>query len=87
MSHKYGLELPKSITQALAIDTRTGTDFWHKAIEKEIHYVFPAFEFLADNDEQVPPGYQFVETYFVFDIKMDLTRKAGLVARGSMPVW
>ncbi len=33
---------------------------------------------------QVPPGYQFVETYFVFDVKMDLTRKARLVARGSM---
>jgi hypothetical protein len=33
---------------------------------------------------KVPPGYQFVETYFVFDIKMDMTRKARLVARGSM---
>jgi hypothetical protein len=33
---------------------------------------------------QVLPGYQFVETYFVSDVKMDLTRKARLVAKGSM---
>jgi hypothetical protein len=77
------LELPKSVTHALNIDKRTGTDHWHKAIEKEIRNVFPAFDFLDDN-ATVPPGYSFVDTYFVFDIKMDLTRKARLVARGSM---
>ena len=27
---------------------------------------------------------EFVKPYFVFDVKMDLTRKARLVARGSM---
>jgi hypothetical protein len=32
----------------------------------------------------MPPGFTFVDTYFVFDIKMDLTRKERLVARGSM---
>ncbi len=84
LTHKYGLELPKSVAQALAIDKSTGTDFWEKAIEKEIRNVFPAFEFLKSDDDQVPPGFQFVETYFVFDDKMDLTRKARLVARGSM---
>jgi hypothetical protein len=26
-SHKYGLELPKSVSHALEIDKRTGTDF------------------------------------------------------------
>ena len=49
MSHKYGLELPKSVAQALEIDRKTGTDFWRKAIEKEIRNVFPAFEFIEDN--------------------------------------
>jgi hypothetical protein len=44
--------------------------------------VSPAFEFLKGDDAQVPPGYTFADTYFVFDIKMDLTRKARLVARG-----
>ena len=39
---------------------------------------------MMDDDSAVPPGYEFVETYFVFDTKMDLTRKARLVARGNM---
>ena len=83
-SHKYGLELPKSVSEALQIDKRTGTDFWRKAIEKEIRNVFPAFDFIDGDEANIPPGYTFVDTYFVFDIKMDLTRKARLVARGSM---
>ena len=83
-THKYGLELPKSVSHALEIDKRTGTEFWKIAIEKEIRNVFPAFDFIDNDDSKVPPGYTFVETYFVFDIKMDLTRKARLVARGSM---
>jgi len=35
-THKYGIELPKSVAEALAIDRKTGTDFWRKAIEKEM---------------------------------------------------
>jgi hypothetical protein len=36
-THKYGLELPKSVSHhALAFDKRTGTEFWKIAIEKEI---------------------------------------------------
>ena len=50
VTYKYGLELPKSVAQALAIDRRTATDLWKLAIEKEIRNVFPAFEFL-ENDE------------------------------------
>ena len=84
VSHKYGLELPKSVSQALEIDRRTGTDFWRKAIEKEIRNVFPAFRFIEDDTARVPPGYKFVETDFVFDINMNLTQKARLVARGNM---
>ncbi len=78
-SHKYGLELPKSVSHVLVL----GTDFWRKAIEKEIRNDFPAFDCMED-DAVVPPGYEFVETYFVFDVKMDLTRKAHLMARGNM---
>ncbi|KAI2507343.1 Reverse transcriptase (RNA-dependent DNA polymerase) [Fragilaria crotonensis] len=51
----YGLELPKSVVHALEIDKRTGTDFWKKAIEKEIRNVFPAFKFIKGDDTKVPP--------------------------------
>jgi hypothetical protein len=35
-THKFGIEFPKSVAEALAIDKRTGTDFWRKAIDKEM---------------------------------------------------
>jgi hypothetical protein len=44
-THKYGVELPKSVKQALAIDRNTGTSFWKDAIKKEMKNVLPAFEF------------------------------------------
>jgi hypothetical protein len=46
--HKYGFELPKTVAQALAIDKATGTDFWAKAIAKEMKNVQPAFKVMDD---------------------------------------
>jgi hypothetical protein len=34
-THKFGIELPHSAQEALAIDRRTGTNFWSKAMAKE----------------------------------------------------
>ena len=45
-THKFGIELPKTVAEALKIDERTGTDFWRKAIEQEMKNVMPAFEFI-----------------------------------------
>jgi Reverse transcriptase (RNA-dependent DNA polymerase) len=42
----------------------------------------PAFKFR--DDDQVPPGYTKIDCHMVFDIKVDLTRKARLVAGGHM---
>jgi hypothetical protein len=79
-THKYGIELPKSVRQGLAIDARTGTTFWRDAIAKEMKNVMPAFSFR--DDDTVPTGYKKIDCHMVFDIKIDLTRKARLVAGG-----
>jgi hypothetical protein len=80
-THKFGIELPKTVQRALKIDEETGTDFWRKAIEKEMKNVMPAFEFPEDN--KVPDFYKPIECHMVFDIKIgDLTRKARFVAGG-----
>jgi hypothetical protein len=81
-SHKYGIELPKSVKEALQIDRTTGTNYWELAIQKEMKNVMIAFEF--NNDDKVPPGYKFIKCHMVFDVKMDLTRKARYVAGGHM---
>jgi hypothetical protein len=82
-THKFGILMPKTVQEALEIDRESGTDLWKRAIEKEMKNVAVAFKFLA-SDETIPIGYQRIPLHFVFDVKMDFTRKARLVAGGHM---
>ena len=82
-THKFGIELPKNVDEAMAIDRKHGNDFWKKAIEKEMKNVMTAFDFLNEG-ENAPIGYQQIKLHIIFDIKMDFTRKARLVAGGHM---
>jgi hypothetical protein len=88
--HKFGIHVPKSAKEAYNIDRETGTDFWAKAILKDMKNVRVAFHKLdgVTKDEmkngKIKPGYKFCGTHIIFDIKMDgkFTRKARLVADG-----
>jgi hypothetical protein len=80
-THKYGIEVPHTIDEALAIDARTSTDFWQTAIEKEMKNVRVAFD--VRDDGSIPVGYKEIKCHMVFDIKSDtLARKARMVAGG-----
>ena len=81
-THKYGIELPHSVKEALEIDRKTGTTFWADAIAKEMKNVMVAFEFPEDGI--VPPGFKEIQCHMVFDIKSSLQRKARFVAGGHM---
>jgi hypothetical protein len=78
--HKYGVQMPKSVAEALRIDEETGTDLWCRVIEKEMRAIACAFEF-KDNNVMLP-GYLKVDCHMVFDVKMTLERKARYVAGG-----
>jgi hypothetical protein len=77
-THKFGIKVPKSVDEALRMDEETGTTFWCDGIAKEMKNVMTAFEFNA-NDE-MPIGHKKIDCHMIFHIKMDLTRKARLVA-------
>ncbi len=89
-THKFGIQTPKSVSEAYGIDRETGTNHWSRAIEKEMRNVRIAFEKIDGVTEQqmrtgkVRPGYSHCSTHMIFDIKMDgsFTRKARLVADG-----
>ena len=89
-THKFGIEIPKSVEEAYRIDRETGTSHWTRAIEKEVKNVRIAFEKVDGVTEQqmrtgkIKPGYSYCSTHMIFDIKMDgsFTRKARLVADG-----
>jgi hypothetical protein len=83
-THQFGIQLPKSVKEALEIDRRTGTTFWRDAIALEVKNVGVAFEDL-DDDDPIPIGSQFIKCHWVFAIKVGtLKRKARLVAGGHM---
>ena len=82
--HRFGFEIPKTVKRALEIDQETGTSLWQDAIATEMSVVKVAFDILED-DQNVPPGYQYMECHMIFDIKLDgFQRKARLVTRGHM---
>ena len=83
-TEKFGLEVPKlnDVRRALKIDEETSTSHWRDALTKEAKTVLPALKVLERN-EKIPPGFKYVELLTVFDIKMDLTRKARICVRGD----
>jgi len=89
-THKFGIHLPKSVSEALEIDRITGTDLWEKAINKEMSRVNVAWETHdGHTPEQVRAGeapeitgYQEIGCHPIFDVKMDFTRKVRFVAGG-----
>ena len=74
-THKFGIEVPKTVKEALEMDKTSGTDLWQKAIEKEMANTKSAFHFLNEN-EPTPVGYKRINCHMIFDINMDFTRKA-----------
>jgi hypothetical protein len=80
-THKYGVEIPRSVEQAYNIDKKNGNTHWADAIGKEMLNVGIAFEVL-ESSKATPVGWSKVTGHMVFDVKMDFTRKARWVLDG-----
>jgi len=81
-THKFGIEVLKTVNEALKLDRKNGNTLWADAIAKEMKEVRIAFNILPDG-HVAPNGYQKIPCHMVFDVKMeDFGRKARLVAGG-----
>ncbi len=80
---KYGILVPTTVEEAFNLDKQNGNNYWRDAIQKEMRNVTVAFKILNPKD-MVPVGYSKLKVHLVFDIKLDLTRKARLVADGHL---
>ncbi len=69
-THKYGIEIPKTVKKALALDRKNGNTLWADAIAKEMSKVRIAFNILPDGGS-VPIGYQKIPCHMVLDVKME----------------
>ena len=81
---KFGIECPKTVEEALALDSKNGNTLWADAITKEMKNVRVAFN-IGEKGDSSPVGHQFIKCHMIFDVKMeDLRRKARMVAGGHM---
>ncbi len=82
--HKFGIECPKTVDDALELDKSNGNTMWADTITKEMTYVQVAFIPL-DNDVQPPNQYKFIQCHMIFNVKMENShQKAQLVTKGHM---
>jgi hypothetical protein len=80
-THKYGIEVPTNAKHATEIDKNNCNTYWQDAISLEMRNLVCAFRIL-DTHEPLPVGFSKSSGHFVFDIKMDFTRKARWVKDG-----
>ena len=57
MTHKYGIEVPRSLKDALALDAKNGNKYWSEAVGKEMGTIVVAFKILEPN-ACPPPGWR-----------------------------
>ena len=78
---KYSMKIPTSITAAYDIDKKNGNTVWRDAIKHKMENMSVAFEVLEDG-KKPSVAHKQVSFHMSYDIKMDFTRNARLVAEG-----
>ena len=82
-THKYGVQVPTSVEEAYALDRENGNTLWQDALKLEMGEIGKAVRFLP-HGEQAPPGYIKASGHIIWDVKMDLRRKARWVKDGHL---
>jgi hypothetical protein len=76
--HKFGIEIPKNVADAIRLDKEIGNSLWMDAITLEMSAVKVSFKTLPDGDD-APIGYQRINCHIIFDIfdvKLDGRRRS-----------
>ena len=81
VTHKYGVEIPRTVAEALKLDEINGNTHWRDAIDKEMTNLKVAFDILNEGTP-MKPGYSKASGHIVFDVRMTLERKARWVKDG-----
>jgi hypothetical protein len=80
---KFGIEIPGTVEQAKKLDAANGNTLWQDAITKEMKNSRIAFK-LLETGEKPPVGHKEITCHLIFDLKLDMTRKARYVAGGHL---
>ena len=80
---KFGVQIPGTLEQAIELDRINGNTLWQDAIRLEMKNSLVAFK-LKERGEKAPVGYTQITCHLIFDLKLDMTRKARYVAGGHL---
>ena len=83
-THKFGIEIPKSVLQERQIDAKSGNTVWWDAICKEMKNVRAAFEAFEGGVEQLPSGFQEIKCHMIFH-SVPILRKPCTTLDSSQP--
>ena len=78
---KFGVKVPSTVDEALRLDKENKNTLWGDAINKDLKNVLVVFKLLEEG-EHLSVGSKLIPYYIIFDVKLNLTRKARLVAGG-----
>ena len=81
VTHKYGIEVPRTVKEFLAFDDHRGNHLWQDVLDKEMSKLRVAFDILDENQHD-PPGYSKASVHIIFDVRMTLERKSRWVKYG-----
>ena len=83
-NEKFGIKVPRNMTEAKKFDEENGNTLCQDAIAKELANVSIPFKIMSGNEE-ASRGYYFVKCHMIFDVKIeDFRSKARVVAGGHM---
>ena len=74
VTHKYGVELPRTVQEAYALDDKNGNTFWSDVLNKEMENLKVYFDILPEG-KSPPPGYFRSSGRIIFYVRMTIERK------------
>jgi hypothetical protein len=81
---QFGIQVPRNVKEALALDDKNGNTRWKDAMQEEIQSLHAYSTFKDMGTISWLEGYNKIIVQFVFAVKHDLRHKARLVAGGHL---
>ena len=84
---KFGIEVPRSVKEAMRLDKINENNLWMEAVTKERCQLFDYETFeVIPKGEKTPKRHKRILGFFVFDVKHDIRRKARFVVGGHVTI-
>jgi hypothetical protein len=83
-TYQFGIQVPRNVKEAYALDAKNGNTKWQQAMQEEIESLNEYNTFQDKGKIKFLDEYKRIVVHFVFAVKHDLRHKARLVAGGHL---